>query len=30
MAALGAIVWKLATGGDEFQTGEEEAQAENA
>ncbi|MCB1255518.1 MAG: aquaporin Z [Microthrixaceae bacterium] len=28
--ALGAIVWKLATGGDEFQTGEEEAQAENA
>lgn len=28
--ALGAVVWKLATGGDEFQTGEEEAQAQNA
>ena len=28
--AIGAIVWKLATGGDEFQTGEQEAQAENA
>lgn len=28
--ALGAVIWKLATGGDDYQTGEEEAQAENA
>lgn len=27
---IGAIVWKLATGGDDYQTGEEEAQAQNA